>query len=103
MMSSSRSSAAVALGLDEGAAEGLGDVTLAGAWRAEEERVIGSLHEAAGGQLEDEAAIPPVSEKKSPRLTCRADNALGARPGVCRGARMPGYIPSGLSGLLMRA
>ncbi|WNZ62690.1 hypothetical protein QEG98_02360 [Myxococcus sp. MxC21-1] len=70
---------AVALGLDDGAAEGLGDVTLAGAWRAEEERVLASLHEAAGGQLEDEAAIHLLVEvevEAVERLSRVAEGAL---------------------------
>ena len=41
--------------LDGGAADGLGEVALAGAGRAEEERVLALLDEAAGGELVDRA------------------------------------------------
>src|SRR5881628_494357 len=47
---------AVAL-VDEGAAEGLREVTLPRAGRAEEDRVLVRGEEAAGGELEDEAAL----------------------------------------------
>jgi hypothetical protein len=43
--------------MDHGEADGLGEVTLAAAGRAEEESVLGTSEEAAGGELEDECAI----------------------------------------------
>jgi hypothetical protein len=43
--------------MDEGAGEGLREMTLAGAGRAEEDRVLALAEETAGGELEDEAAI----------------------------------------------
>ena len=43
--------------LDGGVADGLGEVALAGAGRAEEERVLVVRDEVAGGELEDEAAV----------------------------------------------
>ena len=47
---------AVALA-DGGEADGLSEMTLAGAGRAEEESVLTPIDELAGGELEDEAAI----------------------------------------------
>jgi len=69
---------AVALGLDDGAADGLGDVALASARRAEEERVLAALHEAAGGQLEDEAAIHLLVEVEVEAVERLARVAEGA-------------------------
>ena len=43
--------------LDDGEADRLGEVALAGAGRPEEERVLVLGDEAAGGELEDEAAV----------------------------------------------
>src|ERR1700722_9314311 len=47
----------VALGLDDGPANGLGDVALAGAWRAEEESVLAAVDKLASRQLEEEPSI----------------------------------------------
>jgi len=48
--------------LDEGAAEGLGEVTFPGSGWAEEHDVIVGGEEAAGGELEDEATIELLVE-----------------------------------------
>ena len=48
--------------LDDGHPEGLGEMALAGAGRAEEEAVLVLGDEAAGGEFEDEAAIELPSE-----------------------------------------
>ena len=50
--------------LDRGAADGLGQMALAGARRAEEERVLALLDEARGGQLVDERAVHLLVEVK---------------------------------------
>ena len=47
---------AIAL-LDGGEADGLGEMALAGAGRAEEEHVLALVDEAAVGELEDETAV----------------------------------------------
>ena len=69
---------AVAL-LDARAADGLGEMALAGAGRAEEERVLVLGDEAAGGELEDEAAVHLLVEVEveGVEASCRR---RGSRP-----------------------
>ena len=52
---------AVAL-LDRGAADGLGEMALAGTWRPEQECVLALGDEAGGGELEDEGAVDLLVE-----------------------------------------
>ena len=65
--------------LDDGHADGLGEMALAGAGRAEEEPVLVLGDEAAGGELEDEPAIelPVEVEIEGVEASCRR---RGSRP-----------------------
>jgi hypothetical protein len=42
---------------DDGVSDGLGEVALAGAGRAEEERILGRGEEVSGGEVEDQGAV----------------------------------------------
>ena len=78
---------AVAL-LDRGAADGLGEVALAGAGRAEEERVLALRDEARGGELVDQRAVHLLVEVEVEAVE-RAVRVAEARP-ACGGARAAG-------------
>ena len=73
---------AIAL-LDRGAADGLGEMTFAGARRAEKERVFALRDEAAGGQVVDQRAIHLLVEVEIE--ACRAsDRDRGSAACLCR-------------------
>ena len=70
---------AVAL-LDRGEAEGLGEVALAGAGRAEEEHVLAALDEARGGELVDELAVDLLVEVEVEAVERLARDRESRRP-----------------------
>ena len=80
---------AIAL-LDRRAADGLGEMALAGAWRAEKERVFALRDEAAGGQLVDQRAVHLLVEIEIEGVE-RAIGIAEARLFV-RGARAAGPV-----------